>query len=218
MRCATGVTVRAFGILAGLAGIEHGVGEILQGNRPPVGMVFSSWPDAAFFRGVSGEPAMSLIPNLLISGILSILVSLALMVWAGTCGRRRHGGLILALLSLVLLLVGGGFGPPLLGLILAGAGSRIAAPPSWWRADGAARMARWWPWTFAAALATWLAMFPGTAILGYLSGMDTSYLLAVLLVMAFGLLLLAIVAGFAYDTRQLAVRPAQAIARRGRTS
>lgn len=32
-----------FGGLAGLGGITHGVGEMLQGSRPPRGIVFESW-------------------------------------------------------------------------------------------------------------------------------------------------------------------------------
>jgi hypothetical protein len=52
----------------------------------------------------------------LASGILSILVSLVFLVWAVAFPYRKHSGLVLVLLSIVLLLVGGGFGPPLLAI------------------------------------------------------------------------------------------------------
>jgi hypothetical protein len=42
MRNATRVTVSAFGVLAGLAGLEHGIGEVLQGNIVPEGIVIQS--------------------------------------------------------------------------------------------------------------------------------------------------------------------------------
>ena len=72
---ATRTTVSTFGIMAALAGIEHGIGEILQGNVAPDGIVFLSWPDSAFFDIVGGEPASTLIRNLPVSGILTIFFS-----------------------------------------------------------------------------------------------------------------------------------------------
>ena len=107
MNSATRRTVAVFGALAGLAGVEHGVGELLQGNRSPGGLVIQSWPGSALFRILDGEPAMTIVPNLRASGVLAILVSLCLLVWATMFVGRRRGGLVLIALSLVLLLVGG---------------------------------------------------------------------------------------------------------------
>ena len=44
MRNATRITVSTFGVLMGLAGLEHGIGEILQGNTAPQEIMFPSWP------------------------------------------------------------------------------------------------------------------------------------------------------------------------------
>ena len=41
---ATRITVSTFGAMAGLAGIEHGIGEILQGGAAPEGVMILSWP------------------------------------------------------------------------------------------------------------------------------------------------------------------------------
>ena len=133
MRNATSITVATFGVLAGLAGIEHGIGEVLQGNRAPDGIMILSWPDSALFQIVGGEPAMTIVPNLLLTGILAIVVSLIFLVWATLFVQRKHGGRILLLLSLVLLVVGGGFGPPVLGVIVGLAATRMHAPLTWWR-------------------------------------------------------------------------------------
>jgi hypothetical protein len=81
MNRATRVIVSTFGALVGMAGIEHGIGEIRQGNIAPDGIMIRSWPDAAFFRILDGEPALTLVPNLLLSGILAVLVSLFFLVW-----------------------------------------------------------------------------------------------------------------------------------------
>jgi hypothetical protein len=211
MRSATRVTVAAFGALAALAGIEHGVGEMLQGNVAPAGTMILSWPDSEFFRIVAGEPAMTIVPDLLVTGILATLVSLAFLVWAALFAPRKHGGLVLLLLSFVLLLVGGGFGPPLLGIIVSVAATRIDAPLAWWRTRlprGVRRLlAAAWPWSFAVALAAWLALFPGTNIAAYYFGVDSPGLVTALILSAFGFLLLTILTGFARDIGQQAVAP-----------
>ncbi|HEX6146936.1 MAG TPA: hypothetical protein VF083_09185, partial [Acidimicrobiia bacterium] len=61
---ATRIVVSAFGALAALAGVEHGVGELLQGSVRPSSVVIESWPDTAGFEILSGEPAMTLVPNM----------------------------------------------------------------------------------------------------------------------------------------------------------
>ena len=74
---ATRTVVSTFGLLAGLAGIEHGVGEILQGSVRPEGPVIESWPDSKAFEILGGEPALTVIPNLLVTGIAAVIVAVA---------------------------------------------------------------------------------------------------------------------------------------------
>ena len=106
------------GTIAGIAGIEHGLGEILQGNVTSNELVFTSWPNSEMFADMAGEPAMSLIPNMLVSGFLSVFLSLVFIYWAIKQVHHRQYGIGFLVLSFLLLLVGGGFGPPLLGTIL----------------------------------------------------------------------------------------------------
>lgn len=127
----TRVTVSTFGTLAGLEGIEHGIGEVLQSNSAPEALVILSWPGLEAFRILAGEPAMTIVPNLLATGIVAIAVSLVFLVWVTVFVQRRHGGLILVLLSVAMLLLGGGFGPPILGVIVGLAATRINAPLGW---------------------------------------------------------------------------------------
>ena len=49
-RSATRIVVSAFGALAALAGLEHGVGEFVQGWVAPSSVM--SWPDTAGFEVV----------------------------------------------------------------------------------------------------------------------------------------------------------------------
>ncbi len=209
MNSATRVVASVFGALAALAGLEHGVGEVLQGNVRAAGLIIQSWPDAAFFRIEAGEPAMTIVPNLLASGVLTIVVSLVFLAWAVGFAHRRHGGLVLVGLSIVLLLVGGGFGPPLLGIIVSLTATRIGAPLTWWRTRLAPAIRRLlaasWPWAFGASMGAWLMLVPGLPILSYTLGVEDSALVVVLFFSAMGLLALTIVSGLARDAERRTV-------------
>jgi hypothetical protein len=102
------------GIFAGLAGASHGFGEMLQGNVAPSGLYIEAWPG---LTALSGEPAMTIIPSFLIAGILAVIVGVVLAVWAGRYLQRGQGLAITALLSVAMLLVGGGIIPPMIGFV-----------------------------------------------------------------------------------------------------
>ena len=205
MNRATLAVVSSFGTLAALAGLEHGIGEILQGKVAPGGTMFLSWPDSAFFEILGGEPAMTLVPNLLLSGILTALLSLVFLGWATLLVQRKNGGLVLILLSVLLLLVGGGFGPPLLGIILGVVATQIHAPLTWWRSrpwKGVGHfLGRLWHWSFALALVAWLLLLPGLPILAYFFAIEDPRLVLAVILFSFGFLLLSILSGFARDAQ-----------------
>jgi hypothetical protein len=210
MKSATTAFASTFGAIMALAGIEHGIGEVLQGSVAPSGVMIQSWPDSAFFRNVGGEPAMTVIPNLLVTGVLAILLSLALLVWATLFVQRKHGALVMILIAIAMLLAGGGIFPPALAIISGVVASKIHSerPLTGWRtrlSPGARQfLAGLWPWSFAACIIAWLLMFAGPALLGYFLGPDSSDLVWVLLLAALGTLLSTIVAGFARDAQQQA--------------
>ncbi|MCL5997713.1 MAG: hypothetical protein M1546_16895 [Chloroflexi bacterium] len=206
MRNATRIFASTFGGLVALAGLEHGIGEVLQGNIAPGGTMILSWPGPGPFYALGGEPAMTVIPNLLITGSLTIAVSLAFLAWVVLFVQRKNAGLVLFLLCIAMLLVGGGFGPPILGVIVAAATTKINSPLTWWRAHLSHGLrhflAMLWPWSFGACLIDWLLMLPGMVILGYFFGVNDPNLIFVLLIGMFGFLLLTIVSGFAYDIQR----------------
>jgi hypothetical protein len=106
------ILAAALGIFAGLGGVSHGPGEILQGNVVPSELMIQAWPS---LTALGGEPVMTIIPSYLITGVLTIIFGL-LAVWAGKFIQHKSGGLILILLSIVMLLVGGGLVPPFFGI------------------------------------------------------------------------------------------------------
>jgi len=140
-----------FGVLVGLAGIEHGIFEVLQGNVKPDGLIIDAIGPAQRFWEYSSETALTIIPNLLLSGILAVIFGLAVTVWAVYYVDKRYGARVLMLLSIILWLVGGGFAPLLMAVFAFLAASRIGRPLNWWRTHLPDflrdLLARLWPWS-----------------------------------------------------------------------
>ena len=102
------------GIFAGIGGASHGPGEILQDDIAPEGIIIQAWPELTV---LVGEPAMTIIPSLLVTGLLAIVSGLLVTIWAAAQVQRENGGVILILLSAVMLFFGGGLFPPVIGII-----------------------------------------------------------------------------------------------------
>ena len=167
------VVIAIFGILAGLAAIEHGIGEINQGWIRPAGLLIQSWPDSEAFVILAGEPALTVLPSLLVSGVLAVIIALALAIWSVAFVHRRGGGLVLILLSVALLLVGGGFGPSLIGLILGIAALRMHSVPRRTSRSFLSPLARLWPWLVGVGVVAYLGLFPGAVLLYHFAGSPT---------------------------------------------
>lgn len=181
---ATLLTVRVLGLLAAINGVDHGIGAITQGPGRPPDPVYSSWAHVDAFDPLGGEPALTVIPDLLVSGLVTVMAAVALGAWVTLCPARRYSGLVVLGLSLLLLLVGGGFGPPLLGFVVGLLAMRIGSTTS--RTVGAVTrsVSRLWPWPLAIAAFCFLGLVPGTALL-YAVGVDSDGLVTALIVGAF---------------------------------
>jgi len=107
------VAAVVLGAFSGIGGASHGPGELLQGNMAPNDVFIQAWPQ---LTDLSGEPAMTIIPSFAVTGILAILFGLLVTGWAITRIDRKLGGLTLVLLSVMMLLFGGGLIPPLFGI------------------------------------------------------------------------------------------------------
>ena len=113
------------GVFAGFGGPEHGYFQIKQGHVPPDGLLIASIgppcdPEKAWHLC---EPAMTVIPSMLITGIAATIIGLITMVWSAFFLNRKQGSIVLGLLCVGLLLTGGGLVPPLIGMV----GAALAA-------------------------------------------------------------------------------------------
>ena len=193
------MTVAVLGTLVGLAGAEHGLGEILQGPTRPDGLVIESWPDTDAFEIVAGEPALTFIPNLLIAGILTVIVSIMVIAWSASWIIRERSGWTLIALCAVLLVVGGGFGPPLLGVII-GAATVSGQRAAHHQPRAVSRLlAPAWPVLLTAATLGYLSLVPGTVLLSHYTEVESPGLVFGLGVFSFSSVILALIAARAAD-------------------
>lgn len=168
---ASRITASVFGVFGGILGLEHGIGEILQGNAAAATTVINAYkaPGLLFPFGV--EPAMTLIHNYLITGILAVITGLLIMIWSAFFIQNKGGGIILYLLAILSLLVGCGFAPIFVLLLTGIAGFKIKSAFKLWRKTPAGMrqvLARLWPWLLGAMF----LVTPVSVIWGYFAGMN----------------------------------------------
>lgn len=126
------MAVAAFSILCGLTGVLAGVLEISQGDVETGGIVISTIESANGLSGTLTYLAFTVLPNMLVTGVAAIVVSVAAMVWAVGFVQRDNGPLVLLGLFVAQTLLGGGWilDLALITVILA---TRIGKPLNWWR-------------------------------------------------------------------------------------
>jgi hypothetical protein len=213
---ATRMVVVTFGILAAVEGFLHGIGEMLQGNMAPSSVLIQAWPESPLTRLIGGWSAVTIVPNLFLSGALTIILSLSiyalsLFVWATLFVSRKHDGplpgIVLLILSIVLLLVGGGISAPVIGITVGAAWIVINAKWGWTSKllyfSSQHFRPEWWLGSFISILVFWLSVILGSVIAGIFTNVILSVNVVVfVLLVALGLLVLAIVTGFAYDVER----------------
>jgi hypothetical protein len=185
------------GAYAGLLGAAHGYFEIRQGNVVPDGLMINAMGPPCRPEAVAHAcfPALTVVPNMLVTGILAVVFGLATTIWAVGFVQRRRGGPVLMVFSALMLLVGGGFVPMFIGLMAGAAARRIGVSR---RAPPRSRfLAGLWPWPLVAYFA-WV--FPVQWLLG--AFFSTLLLRAgwpLFLLLDLGLPGLAVLTAFAHD-------------------
>jgi hypothetical protein len=204
----------AGGVLAGIGGAVHGIGEVAQGPGAPEGIFFESWTTGRIASNLGGEPGMSLVPDLLLTGLLTLASSTAVAWWAAGHLGHRYGGRVLAALSVLMLLVGGGVGPPTMGLLaalVAGTSNRsLRRTPGWARGRAGRRLAAAWPTFFWLALTDYAFLVFGSLIAGVALDVDISAAFVLGLLLALVLMPLATLTGVGHDATTSARRAAPA--------
>ncbi len=198
MNRSTRILISTMGAFTGLMGVEHGIGEILQGNVAVEDTLILSWPDSPFFAILSGEPAMTILPGMLLTGILAVVFSLAYTVWVVRFVNHRLSWLILGGLAGLMLLFGGGLFPPVLGLLVAAASVGVRIRMNW-QGRLANGLGKIFPFAFGACLLAWLTMFPVVPMLDTFLDWSNETFIFIVMGCMFGFLALSVLGGFARD-------------------
>ena len=145
---------------------------------------------------------MTIVPNFLVTGILCLIASLAVIVWAVAFVHRKNGGWVLLALTIAMLLVGGGFGPPMLGVLASVAGIRIKEPSARrtrLSANVRRLLAKLWPWVFGAYVINGAFLVIGHIILVFFFKMSNDQIFVNSLFLAILTFPLTMLAGIAYE-------------------
>jgi hypothetical protein len=206
MNKVTKIIVATLASIFGLSGMSHGFSEILQGNTPTGGMFIAAIGEAQRMWPHGDEYAFSLIPNFLVTGIVAVLVSLAIVVWSIGFTHKKHGATILFLLFVLLLLVGGGVAQIIFFPFICLVSTRINKPLKWWRKVLPVQiykpLGKLWPWCLA--MVSFLFVFAlQIAITGFVPGMRDPEKILSFTMFCLGLaamiLPLTFISGFAQD-------------------
>jgi len=207
---ATRVVASTLGTLVGLAGIDHGIFEILQGHVPPSSFLIAAIGPEQRFWAYGEETALTIIPSFLISGILAVILGIWVMVWAIGFVDRKYGAGVLMLLSIALFLVGGGFAPIFMALIASLMATRIHKPLKFWRALLPSGIRKSLGMVWLGVLVAFVIVFVFSVVVAifgwpltiYFNDETTFRHLNSLSLMMVGLMLLSSLCGFAHDIQK----------------
>lgn len=113
------LSLTTFGVILGIAGIEHGIGEIQQGSKIVGAHFFESWPDNKLYEILAGEPAFTLFTGLTFTtlGILAVIVSIMIILCSLFFIDKKYGSLMFLILDILMFILGAGFaGPIIIGI------------------------------------------------------------------------------------------------------
>lgn len=113
--------------------INHGIFEILQGNQPTDGLLVNAIGEAQRFWPEGTEPAFTLIPNFMLTGIAAIIVGVAIIIWSIWFLPVNHGRTVFLGLFILSFLTGGGIGQAFFFVPAWAFATRMGKPLTWWR-------------------------------------------------------------------------------------
>lgn len=215
---ATRVVASTLGAIVGLAGVDHGIFEIFQGNVAPGSLMVEAIGPAQRFWEYGVEPALTIVPSFLVTGILAVILGLLVTIWSAAFIDGRYGALIFLLLAVALFVVGGGFAPIFTTVLAALTATRIDKPLTWWRRRLPSRLLALMGKTWLGVLIAFVVLFVISveiAIFGWpltsLFGPDrTLDLLNASAYVMLGLMILSPLTGLAHDAHAQVERPVQA--------
>ena len=125
---------RYIGVLMGVfSSINHGIFEILQGNQKTSGILIQAIGINQRFWINGTEEAFAIIPNYLVSGILTVITGIAIVIWSLKYLDSKHGTMVFLALFIISFLNGGGIGQLAFFVPAWAFGRLMHSPLVWWK-------------------------------------------------------------------------------------
>jgi hypothetical protein len=169
MRSPVSMLASALGLTGALTGLAYGAFQILQGPALPQELLINSMgaPCVPAESWNACGPAITILPSFMLSGILTMAVSLGMLAWSLFFIERSGAGRVLMVLSGLLLLFGGGLITPIVAFVGGLLADRQHSVLPWSQARltnrGGRVLAAMWPWV----LGLFLAWILGLWVVGY---------------------------------------------------
>ncbi|MBN1123311.1 MAG: hypothetical protein JXJ17_19725 [Anaerolineae bacterium] len=207
---ATRVIVTTLGVVFGLSGVNHGLFEFLQGNKPTGTLVIQAIGEAQRFWPEGTEEAFTILPTFWIAGLLSMIIGLIIVVWSLFFIETKYGRTVFLALFILLFLSGGGIGQVAFFIPAWAFATRMNTPLTWWKKvlprSSWPFLSRLWIVILVISMITLLFGIE-IAIFGIVPGMtdpDRIQNTAMLLVFSSAILnIFVFIAGFGHDLRRM---------------
>ena len=128
----TRVLVTMLGIFLSIAGSIHGYFEVLQGNKSTNGILIQAIGKDYQNWEYGGEEAITIIPNFLITGLITITISIILLFWTLFFIHKNYGSSVFLLLNILSFLTGGGIFQVVIFTLAWIFSTRINRSLDWW--------------------------------------------------------------------------------------
>ena len=203
---ASRIIVTTLGIILGVTGMVHGYFEVLQGNKSTDGILIQAIGPEHQMWMYGGEEAITLIPNFLITGIITMCISVLVMIWTLFFIHKKYGSSVFLLLNILSLLTGGGIFQVVTFTMTWAFSTRINGSLDWWEnklsADLRPKIKNLWlPLTILGVIP--YAIVQEIGIFGFVPGISDPEMIMnivfLLLFLSLGLFILAFICGFAYE-------------------
>lgn len=203
---ATRIITSILGVTLAIAAFHHGFFEALQGNKETTGLLIQAIGEEHRFWVHGTEEAITVIPNFLISGLLTMAISIFAAIWSIKYIDGKYGSAVFLLSFMTLTLVGGGLGHMVFFLPIWGYSTRIRKKLSFFNKLFSTNTGRFvgkiWPFTGGMAAVAFIIALE-ISVFGYFPGVTNPDVVFSICWSFLGLSLVLIqlsyVSGFAYD-------------------
>ena len=206
MNYATKINVSTMGVIFAISGIFHGFFEILQGDKPTNSIFIHAIGEEHKMWLYGNEPAITLIQNYLLTGVLTIIASALIIIWSIFYVQRKNGPTIYLILFIILFLVGGGIGQviffSLTWLVAIQINRPLKFPKRFLTNSATVFLTKlWFPSLLVSAFLILIAL--EIAVFGIVPGIRNPDQISIFMLVFLGsclcLLILAFISGFAFD-------------------